>query len=140
VQVADVFEDLLRLDVPAHLGTLDRRGYPRITPIWFLFEDGTFYMTSLVGKRHVDDLRRDPRASIRIDVEEHVAVSGVRANRQVGGRGIAELRPDVGGGWTRRITLKYVSGPEGAARATLRASQERIAIVLRPVRLERLRT
>jgi len=22
-----------------------RQGYPRITPIWFLYEDGAFYMT-----------------------------------------------------------------------------------------------
>lgn len=138
VAVSDEAGDLLRRDVPAHLGTLDGRGYPRITPIWFLFEDGTFYMTSIVGKRHLEDLRRDPRASIRVDVEDAVAVGGVRANCQVGGRGIAELRPDVGGTWTRRITLKYVTGSDGEARAAMRSAQERIVIVLKPERLERL--
>ena len=132
--------DLLQLDVPASLGTLDRQGYPRITPIWFVYENGAFYMTSLVGKRHVGDLRHDPRASIRVDTEDAVAVEEVRANRQVGGRGIAELRPDVGGEWTRRISLKYLAGPDGVARASMRAAQDRIVIAIRPERLEWLHT
>lgn len=132
--------ELLDRDVPAHLGTIDPRGYPRITPIWFVFEDGVFYMSSIAGKRQVADLRRDARASIRVDVEDPVSVGGVRANRQIGGRGIAEVRPDVGGAWTRRITLKYVSGAEGEARAAMRAAQDRVVIALRPERLEELRT
>jgi nitroimidazol reductase NimA-like FMN-containing flavoprotein (pyridoxamine 5'-phosphate oxidase superfamily) len=33
-------DDLLSLDVPAHLATIDPDGYPRITPLWFLWEDG----------------------------------------------------------------------------------------------------
>jgi len=132
--------EFLRHDVPAHLGTIDRQGYPRITPIWFIYEDGAFYMSSLVGKRQLEDLRRDPRASIRVDSEEPASVRGVRANRQAGGRGLAELRADVGGAWTRRITLKYVSGEEGDERARLRAAQDRIVIVLRPERLEWIRT
>jgi len=105
-----------------------------------MFEDDSFYMTSLVNKRHVEDIRRDPRASIRIDVEERTAVGGVRANRQLGGRGVAEVRADVGGAWTRRITLKYVVGSDGETRAAMRAAQERMLIVLRPERLERLGT
>ena len=133
-------DKLLQLDVSAHLGTLDRAGYPRITPIWFLFEDRAFYMTSLVGKRHVRDLRKDPRASIRVDVEDATARDGVRANAQLGGRGIAELRQDLGGEWTRRITLRYVRGPQGEARAALRAAQERVVIILRPDRIEYLST
>ncbi len=130
----------MTLDVPARLGTLDRRGYPRITPIWFLYEDGTFYMTSIVGKRHVEDLRRDPRASIRVDIEDNAAVDGVRANRQIGGSGIAELRPDADGAWTRRITLKYVTGADAETRAAMRAAQQRIVILLAPERLELLHT
>jgi len=80
-------------------------------------------MSSLLGQRHVRDLRLDPRASIRVDIEEPVAVGGVRANRQVGGRGVAEIRRDVGGTWTRRITLKYVTGPDGEARAAMHAAR-----------------
>jgi hypothetical protein len=33
---------VLALDIPAHLATIDPDGYPRITPIWFIWEDGAF--------------------------------------------------------------------------------------------------
>jgi nitroimidazol reductase NimA-like FMN-containing flavoprotein (pyridoxamine 5'-phosphate oxidase superfamily) len=133
-------DELLALDNPAHLGTLDRFGHPRITPIWFVFEDGCFYMSSLVNKRHVMDLRRDPRASIRIDHESPTATDGVRENAQVGARGEAELRRDGAGEWTYRITLKYVRGDDGLTRAEMRAAQDRVLIVLRPKHIEYLST
>lgn len=127
--------EVLALDVPVRLGWLDRDGFPRITPLWFLYEDGTFYMTSVRDKRHVAGLRRDPRAFACVDTEERVSVGGVRRNRQVKGRGRAELFDDEGGRWTRRITLKYVHGEEGEERAAYRASMPRVVIRLRPERL-----
>lgn len=126
---------LLARDLPAHLATLDAAGFPRITPIWFVFAEGVFYMTSVAGKRHLADLARDPRAAICIDDEELVSVAGRRRNRQVKGRGRAELFADEEGMWTRRITHKYTAGAEGEALAQRRAAQPRIVIRLS---LERL--
>jgi nitroimidazol reductase NimA-like FMN-containing flavoprotein (pyridoxamine 5'-phosphate oxidase superfamily) len=126
---------LLARDIPAHLATLDAAGFPRITPIWFVFAEGAFYMTSVAGKCHLADLARDPRAAICIDGEEHVSVAGLRRNRQVKGRGRAELFADEGGTWTRRITHKYIAGAEGEALAQCRAAQPRIVIRLSPERL-----
>lgn len=125
----DEIERLINLDVPAHLGTIDPEGFPRITPIWFLWEEGAFYMTSVEGKPQLRDLARDPRASIVIDIEERVSV-GIRHNRQVRARGEAELFPDPDGYWTRRITLKYVRGSEGKSTAEARASDSRVVIKL----------
>lgn len=121
---------LLDLDFPAHLGTIDPKGFPRITPIWFIWEEGAFHMTSMEGKPQLRDLGRDPRASIVIDTEERVSVDGVRQNQQVRARGHAELSTDADGYWTKRITLKYVQGSEGEAKAEERASVPRIAIKL----------
>jgi nitroimidazol reductase NimA-like FMN-containing flavoprotein (pyridoxamine 5'-phosphate oxidase superfamily) len=42
--------ELLALDIPARLATIDADGAPRITPIWFLWDDGAFFMTSVKGK------------------------------------------------------------------------------------------
>jgi nitroimidazol reductase NimA-like FMN-containing flavoprotein (pyridoxamine 5'-phosphate oxidase superfamily) len=126
---------LLELDIPAHLGTLDRAGFPRITPIWFLWADGAFYMTSVPERQHVQDLLRDPRASICIDHEHPVAINGVRPNRQVRASGSAEVLPDHAGEWTRRITRKYIAGDAGEERAHLRAAMPRVVIVLRPARM-----
>lgn len=127
--------ELLALDVPAHLGWIDSGGFPRITPIWFLYEEGAFYMTSLPDRPHVRGLRRRPGASVCVDTEERVSVGGVRRNRQVKGWGRGELFDDTDGRWTRRITLKYVRGDEGEERAAYRASMPRVVIVLRPERL-----
>jgi hypothetical protein len=47
---------------------------------------------------------------------------------------VAELFPDDGE-WTRRITRKYVTGPDGESAAERRASGPRVTIRLRPERL-----
>jgi Pyridoxamine 5'-phosphate oxidase len=126
---------LLALDVPARLATLEATGFPRITPLWFLWEGGAFWMTSVDGQPHLRNLARDPRAAICVDVEESRESEGVRPNRQVKGHGLAVLQPDVAGEWTRRITLKYLHGSAGEKRASARAAMPRIVIELRPERL-----
>lgn len=131
----DELTDLLGLDIPAHLGTIDHAGFPRITPIWFLWVDDAFYMTSLPGRQHLRDLARDARASLCIDTEDHGAIHGVRSNRQVRATGYAQVMPDRAGEWTRRITHKYIAGPDGEERAAIRAAMSRMVIVLHPERM-----
>ena len=62
--------DLLNLAMPAHLATLDPAGFPRIIPIWFLWEDGSFYLSSGPQSRHVQDLARNPCTGLCVTVEE----------------------------------------------------------------------
>ena len=45
---ASEIETLLALDVPGRLATVDRHGFPHITPLWFVWHERAFYMTSLV--------------------------------------------------------------------------------------------
>ena len=137
---AQEMQTLLALDVPARLATLDADGHPRITPIWFLWHEGAFYMTSVTGKRHLKNLARDPRASICIDTEERVTQSGIRRKRRLKATAEAELESDRDGEWTKRITLKYVYGNEGRALAQRRAAMPRVVISLRPARLVGLGT
>jgi nitroimidazol reductase NimA-like FMN-containing flavoprotein (pyridoxamine 5'-phosphate oxidase superfamily) len=131
----DELDALLGLDVPGRLGTLDKEGYPHITPIWFVWEDGAFYMTSLPGKAHVRRLEREPRASFCVDVEDDERADGERPNRSVQGVGPAELFDDDAGAWTARITEKYIRGPGRRSVVEHRTSQERVVIRLQPVRL-----
>ena len=126
-------DDLLALDVPARLATLDAAGYPHVTPLWFVWSDGAFYMTSIPDRPHLRRLRHDPRVGVCVDHEAPEREDGERPNRQVRGIGDAELFPDARGEWTRRITLKYVHG--AGHRATARAAHERIVIRLTPARL-----
>lgn len=128
-------EELLALDVPARLATLDTLGYPHLTPLWFMWSGGAFYMTSISDRPHLRRLEQNPRAGVLVDVEHPERRDGERPNRQVRAIGDAELFPDAEGEWTRRITLRYVVGPTAARRAATRAADDRTVIRVRPKRL-----
>ncbi len=127
--------DLLGRDLVLHLVTLRRDGTPRITPLWFAYEDGALHMTSVAGKPHLRDLARDPRCAVIVDAEVEPAPDGERRYARVRARGHAELHDDADKAWTRRITLRYMPGPAGAKLAERRARDERVVITLRPERI-----
>ncbi|MGY2023850.1 pyridoxamine 5'-phosphate oxidase family protein [Nocardia gipuzkoensis] len=102
--------DLLTRDVVAHLATIDTAGYPHITPLWFLWLDGRFYLTSYADRPHLERMRSNPRVGLVIDVEDALRADGERPNRQVRVIGTASLAPDPAGTWTERIRTKYISG------------------------------
>jgi Pyridoxamine 5'-phosphate oxidase len=120
---------LLEANVPARLATLDRHGFPHVTPLWFIWTDGAFHLTSFGDRPHLRRLGRDPRAGICVDVEEPVREDGERPNRQFRAIGNAELFADKNGTWTRRIRDKYVAlaAPSGDPET------QRIMIRLRPL-------
>jgi nitroimidazol reductase NimA-like FMN-containing flavoprotein (pyridoxamine 5'-phosphate oxidase superfamily) len=126
--------DLLNLAIPAHLATLDPAGFPRIIPIWFLWEDGIFYLSSGPQSRHVQDLARDPRAGLCITVEEGQTEAGYRPFRQIMVRGYAHVQPDTDAIWARKLILKYITGQAGMVRAQRIAGEPLVVIVLRPER------
>lgn len=126
--------DVLNLAIPAHLATLDPAGFPRIIPIWFLWEDGIFYLSSGPQSRHVQDLARDPRAGLCITVEEGQTEAGYRPFRQIMVRGYAHVQPDTDASWARKLIGKYITGQAGVLRAQRIAGEPLVVIVLRPER------
>jgi len=132
---ADGIGALLALDVPAHLATLDREGFPHVTPLWFVWEVGAFFMTSIVDRPHLRRLSRDARAGLCVDVEVPQRADGQRPNRQVRAVGRAGVFPDQRGEWTRRITEKYVRGEAAGDVVRARSADERAVICLRPATL-----
>src|SRR5579859_2136540 len=70
--------ELLGRDLVLHLVTLRRDGAPRITPLWFIYEDYAFHMTSGAGKPHLRDLARDPRCAVIVGAEIDPAPDGER--------------------------------------------------------------
>ena len=126
--------DLVSLAMPAHLATLDPAGFPRVIPIWFLWEDGSFYLSSGPQSRHVQDLGRDPRAGLCITIEESQTETGYRPFRQIMVRGLAHVLPDTDASWARKLIGKYIPGEAGMRRARLEAGKPHVVIVLRPER------
>ena len=90
-------EALLVLDVPARLATLDRDGFPHVTPLWFLWSDGAFYVTSIADRPHLRRPAANPRAGVLVDTEDAERDDGQRPNRQVRAIGEAEVFSDSGG-------------------------------------------
>jgi nitroimidazol reductase NimA-like FMN-containing flavoprotein (pyridoxamine 5'-phosphate oxidase superfamily) len=126
---------LLALDVPAHLATVDAAGFPHVTPLWFVWADGAFHLTSFPDRPHLGRLRANAHAGLCIDIEEPERVDGERPNRQVRAIGQAELFADHDGVWTRRISEKYLRGPAASARSAARSAEKRMVIRVRPHRL-----
>ena len=126
--------DLTSLAIPAHLATLDPAGFPRIIPIWFLWEEEIFYLSSVPQSRHVQDLARDPRAGLCITVEESQTETGYRPFRQIMVRGKASVQPDTNASWARKLIGKDIPGEAGVRRAKLEAGKPHVVIVLRPER------
>jgi PPOX class probable F420-dependent enzyme len=86
-------------------------GRPLVTPIWFLFEDGSIYFTPREKSEWFACLRHDPRVALCIDEQP-------LPYRKVIVEGTAELVYDVGqdDDWRdqyRRIAGRYVDA-EGA--------------------------
>jgi len=126
--------DVLNLAIPAHLATLDPAGFPRVIPIWFLWEEGIFYLSSGPESRHVQDLARDPRVGLCITLEEGQTETGYRPFRQIMVRGKACVQPDTDASWARKLISKYIPGEAGVRRAELEAGKPHVVILLRPER------
>lgn len=84
----------------ATLATLGRDGFPQMTEVWFLHEEGEL-CTSLNSSRvKTKNLRRDPRCSVLLlDVQNPYRYLEMRAN--------ARLEPDDDYEFARRLGAKY---------------------------------
>jgi PPOX class probable F420-dependent enzyme len=77
----DVLEEFLRQPHIAVLATLRSDGRPYTVPIWWLWQDGVFWLSGTTSRVWCRQLRRDPRASLCIEalqpVPGHVGVDGL---------------------------------------------------------------
>jgi len=56
-------QDLLNAQV-ASLATIGRDGYPQVTEIWFLYDDGELKLSLNTSRLKTRNLRRDPRCAL----------------------------------------------------------------------------
>jgi len=106
-------ETLLHRDLVARFATIDRHGYPHVTPIWFLWLNNVFYLTSFSTRPHVTRCLHNPHVGLVIDTEDELRADGERPNQQVRVIGQAQVKADNDRSWTARIRSRYIgtSGP-----------------------------
>jgi len=78
---SDVREQFLRQPHIGVLATLRRDGRPYTVPVWWLWQDGVFWLTGTTSRVWCRQLQHDPRASLCIEalqpVAGHVGVDGL---------------------------------------------------------------
>ena len=106
-----LFEAIVKQPINGVLATNRHDGAPHLSPIWYLYEDGRFYISLGANSVKASNARRDPRVSLCID-EGHPEGRAVTIN------GSAELIDDESpwrDGLNWRITRHYHE-TEAAAR------------------------
>lgn len=121
-------ETFLRAPRHAVLGVNRRAGPPHLSPVWYLYEAGVFYISIMTTTVKYRLLQHDPRVSLCID-------GGHPDYRTALATGAAELRAnDEEVRW--RILRRYYNDDAEATRyAESTRGESHILLVIRPERL-----
>ncbi len=117
------------LDEREHLlrvATVDDSGFPRIAPVWFIFENDRIVFTPRAGSVFLANLRRDERVGLSVDEE-------ALPYRKVSVQGVAEIAHEVGDddAWRdtyRRIVERYLPVEDAGRYLGATADQARALI------------
>ncbi len=85
------------------LGTVGGDGYPQVTPIWYLYDEGRFWITTASDRVKARNMLARPQVGFAIDSDQ-------RPYRGVSARGEAHLvaEGEAARPMTRRIAARYV--------------------------------
>lgn len=109
----------------AVLATVDRRGWPLLTPMWYEYADGKLLMTTARYRQKVRNILRDDRVSLCI---EH----RTRPYRAVVVQGRASLTEENEEQVMRRIFRRYIDREE--ADRLVDAREPQVVITVTPER------
>ncbi|MFQ5896408.1 MAG: PPOX class F420-dependent oxidoreductase [Nitrospinota bacterium] len=129
-QAQQFIESFLAKPLMARIAVTRKDGQPYQKPLWYVYEDGKFLISTGTTGIHTRCLRRDPRVSICIDNPE-APYQGVMVE------GVAEIRENMGkdheliGRLAERylgkeMGAKYMQGPI--------AQKERVRVYVTPRR------
>jgi PPOX class probable F420-dependent enzyme len=124
--VADVPEshrDLLDAQF-ATLATIDDAGFPQLTEVWFLHEDGDVKLSLNRARAKTRNLERRPECSLFL-------LDLGNAYRYLEIRGRARLEPDADGAFAARVGAKYGADLQ----AYDGPGETRVVVTIEPVRI-----
>jgi PPOX class probable F420-dependent enzyme len=71
------YEELLKKRYIASLATLNEDGTIHLVAMWYLYEDGEFYIPTSSMSKKIRNLAAQPQATIMVDVRGKPEVSGI---------------------------------------------------------------
>ncbi len=116
MSAADLQEFLAR-PLVAHLAVVRANGTPQIVPMWFLYKDGVFYMSTRTYAAKLKHILHNPHVAVVVDV-----MQAPLKNQSVTVEGTAEVQRTGVKEITTEIYRKYV----GDAGLTSPAAQHNI--------------
>jgi PPOX class probable F420-dependent enzyme len=119
-----------------HLATMREDGWPHVTPIWYLWNDGRFVLTLGKSRRHLRNIARDPKVTLCVD-EDPRTTDLSKSPRAVVCFGLATLHEDepTAREFTTKIVLRYVPpAARGPELDELIWFEGRVGVEIEPVR------
>jgi PPOX class probable F420-dependent enzyme len=104
--------------------TIDDAGFPHLTEVWFLYEDGDVKLSLNTSRVKTRNLERRPECSLFL-------LDLGNPYRYLELRGRARVEPDAGGAFAARVGAKYGADLQ----AYDRPGDSRVVVTIEPVRI-----
>lgn len=112
----------------AHLATASKKGKPRVSPLWYVYENGVFYFFTRMNRVKGQHMKSNPAIALSIATNErpYVAVCAF---------GKAQVVTENQNDWLKKISFRYgeKEGREWLAEAIKQGN--RTVFMLKPDRL-----
>lgn len=119
-------EAFLREANVAVISTVDSRGRPHAAPVWYLYENGVFRISTGAGSQKHKNIEANPNISLVIDQRElpYYAVMI---------QGAAEVGPAFSDDDSLRLAIRYLGEPLGKTYAeSQRGNEAAVSLVIKP--------
>lgn len=118
----DSFNDLLESQILATIATVDGENRPQVNPSWFLFEEGTIWISLTADKKKYWNLKQNPHIALCF-------IDATNPQRYLEVRGsVGEIEEDEGNATINKIARKYT----GADFAYGRPGEVRLKAAITP--------
>lgn len=112
----------------AHLATAFRKGKPRVSPIWYVYQNGVFYFTTHLGHVKGRQIEKNPSVALSIatDTRPYLAVCAF---------GKAQLLVENRDDWLKKISFRYGESEAKSWLAKAIKQPDRVVMTLKPDRV-----
>lgn len=115
------------------LGTVGRDGFPHVTPLWYLYQEGVFFITTASDRVKARNMLHNPRVGFAIDSDQ-------RPYRGLSATGIARLvaEGEAARPLTQRIAARYVPPERLSAMVASLMQAPRVVYAIDPRQVARM--